>query len=209
MVIGDINPLIETLQEYVRSGKLHRQFRTDKRLQHGNHKSALQEFPQDFAVQFVARLAGSHFHDVHSDDAYIVRSVKYFITDYFRRFQSRGDIKRRRLICYRGDSRDVISYVRRRGNRDSTLAEKTADEDAVILDTFKFILRLVETMPEKRRRVVELFLEGESTEAIARTLGITPNTVTSHLSLALQDVLEGLREEGNSTPSREPHDDKP
>jgi DNA-directed RNA polymerase specialized sigma24 family protein len=209
MVMSDIDPLIETLQEYVRSGKLERQFRTDKRLRHANHESALQDLPQDFAVQFVARLASSHFHDVHSDDAYIVRSVKYFITDYFRRFRSKRDIKRRRLICYRGDSHDVISYVRRRGNRNSTQVEKTADEDAVILDTFKFILHRVKTMPERRRRVVELLLEGESTETIARILGITPNTVTIHLSLALQDILQALREEGNSTPSKEQHDDKP
>ena len=208
MVMGDIQTLIETLQEYVRSGELDRQFQADKRLRRKNHNGDLQDIQQDFSFQFFRRLTTGRFDRIHSDDVYIVRSVKNFITDYCRSCQSKKHIEKLRLVSYRGDSRDVIDYARQHGNRSSARAEQTADEDAAIRDVHMIILRVAGAMPKKRRRVLELSLEGVPVETIAQTLGITESTVTNHLSTAIQDILKALKEEGDPAPSeQEPHDD--
>jgi RNA polymerase sigma factor (sigma-70 family) len=208
MVMGDIQTLIETLQEYVRSGELYRQFQADKRLRRENHNGNLRDIQQDFSFQFLRRLTTGRFDGIHSDDVYIVRSVKNFITDYCRSRRSKKNIEKLRLVSYRGDSRDVIDYARQRGNRISARAEQTADEDAAIRDVYMIILRAASAMPEKRRRVLELNLEGVPTAVIAKALGITESTVTNHLSTAIQDILKALKEDGDLTPSdQEPHDD--
>ena len=206
--MSDIQTIIATLQEYVRSGELDRQFQTDKRLRREKNRGALNDIRQEFLAQFLRRLYASQFHDIYRDEVYIVRSVKHFITDHCRSRQSKRNIKQQRLLSYRGDSDEVIDYARQRGNCFTARAEQTADEEAVIRDAHMTILRVAGAMPEKRRRVLILALRGEPTATIAQTLGVTESTITNHLSTAFQDVVEALQKDGHLTPSkREPHND--
>jgi two-component system nitrate/nitrite response regulator NarL len=59
--------------------------------------------------------------------------------------------------------------------------KQTADEEAVSL--------LVDQLTPRERQVLELLVEGASGQAIARTLGISPNTVRTHV----QNVLTKLQ----------------
>jgi RNA polymerase sigma factor (sigma-70 family) len=202
MVMIHTKTLIEALQEQVRSGELDRQFITDKRLQHENNEDLL-ELRQDFLDQFFRRLSSGRPDDIYCSATYIGRSVKNFITDHFRRRESARNIEQQRLISYRGDARDVIKFIRKRGDRHSARAEQSADEDASINDTHKIILRVTQSMPEKRRRVFELFLDEVPIEAIAAALKISESTVKSHLSVAMQDIVKALQEEGDLGSSKQ------
>ena len=202
MVMIHTKDLIEALQAQVRSGELDRQFLADKRLQHENNEDLL-ELRQDFVHQFFRRLSSGHLDDIYCSATYIGRSVKNFITDHFRRRKSVRNIEQLRLISYRGDPRDVVKFIRKRGDRHSARAEQSADEDASINDTHKIILRVIRSMPEKRRHVFELILDEVPIDTIAATLKISESTVTSHVSVGMKDIVKALQEEGDPGSSKQ------
>jgi RNA polymerase sigma-70 factor (ECF subfamily) len=74
-----------------------------------------------------------------------------------------------------------------------TSPPRTPEQDAETAELRVLLARAIRALPERRREVFVLVrCHGLSHREVARLLGLSPQTVANHLSLALSDLREAL-----------------
>jgi RNA polymerase sigma factor (sigma-70 family) len=183
----DAKKFTEILAKVVEAGSLDKGFRNFSR-----GSESPEDHRQNFLCQFWERMSRRNFEGVDCTESYIHGSARNFRADSIRR---RKRARKRELqVDYKGDSNELVDHVLglEHGDSDSVTAHQTADEDSALIENSAAVNRAIEKMPKKRRRVMQLRLEGFSNEEVAQKLGILRGTVVNHFRHGMRDIYEAM-----------------
>lgn len=78
-------------------------------------------------------------------------------------------------------------------NDDNTIAYKKADDDLIATELKEFIDRFLDTLPNQRRQVFEMYAkEGLSTDEIAKVMDISKRTVENYIYATRHELRDKL-----------------
>ncbi len=143
-------------------------------------------------VQFARRIV-----DARADPQDVVQEAFIRLWTHRERWEERGSLRSLLYTLTRNAALDELRR-HRRGERalqetEPPPAPPAPEDDAVAADLRQAALAAVARLPPQRREVFRLAREEGLTYAeIAEVLGLSPQTVANHMSLALTDLRRAL-----------------
>jgi RNA polymerase sigma-70 factor (ECF subfamily) len=105
-----------------------------------------------------------------------------------------------KVYLYNTVRNDSYNYLQRKSIRHSDFEnnkqeyEESVDQMIIAAEIEAELLKQIHLLPEARRNVILLRLEGMSIEEIAKELGLSVNTVKAHKKLAHKQLRESLKD---------------
>ncbi len=109
----------------------------------------------------------------HTLDQQLYVITKGLIIDHFRRITS--------------EERLLFEF------KDSAITE-SRDEESLKTEKIRKIYMTIEELPKKRKEIFKMLkFQGLTYEEISQKLGISPNTVSNHITAAIKEIRERLK----------------